>query len=75
MLPRVVNLRERGVRAHLFSEDGDDLGFCHLPWPLSSADLAAPEGAIYRVIAYAYRPDGAIDAIVVVQPVQLALGG
>jgi hypothetical protein len=75
MLARVIDLRELGVRAHLFSEDGDDLGFCHLPWPLYSADLAAPEGATYRVIDYVYLREGAIDVIAVVEPVHLALAG
>jgi hypothetical protein len=75
MLARVIDLRELGVRAHLFSKDADDLGFCHVPWPLSVADLVALEGAIYRVVDFVYLEDCAIDVIAIVEPAGLALTG
>jgi hypothetical protein len=73
MLARVIDLRDLGVRAHLFSKDADDLGFCHVPWPLALADLVALEGATYRVVDFVYLEDCAIDVIAIVEPVRLAL--
>jgi hypothetical protein len=50
MLRRVVNLRQLGARTQLFGEDGRDLGLCHLPLPVETGDLAAVDGAIFRVV-------------------------
>jgi hypothetical protein len=75
MLARVINLRDLGVRTHLFSKEADDLGFCHVPWPLSLADLVALEEATYRVVDFVYLEDCAIDVIAIVEPVRLELTG
>jgi hypothetical protein len=61
MLRRMVNLRQLGARAHLYGEDGTDLGYCHLP------------RAIFRIVG---TVDGiplghTIDALAVVSPVLL----
>lgn len=65
----MVSLRELGARAHLFSQDGDDLGFCHLPWPVSVGDLATVEGATFRIVDLAdLPPGGAVDVLAVVEP-------
>ena len=74
MLAGVVNLRDLGARAHLYGEDFDDLGFCHLPQPVAIGDLAAPEGTIFRVVDVCYLPPGgAVELIAVVEPVWLAV--
>jgi hypothetical protein len=73
MLRRMVNLRQLGARAHLYGEDGTDLGYCHLPLPVEAGDLAAVDVAIFRIVG---TVDGlplghVIDALVVVRPVRL----
>lgn len=69
---RQVNLRQLGARAHLFGEDGRDLGFCHLPMPVEAGDLAAVDGAVFRILG---TLDGiplghTIDALAVVRPLR-----
>ena len=73
MLRRMVNLRQLGARAHLFGEDGTDLGFCHLPFPVEAGDPAAVDGAIFRIVGTLHGiPLGhAIDALAVVRPARL----
>jgi hypothetical protein len=67
----MANGGELGVRAHLYTEEGDDLGFCHLPPPVEVGDMAAPEGAAFRVIdVIGVRPGSAIDLLAVVEPVR-----
>jgi hypothetical protein len=73
MLTHMVNLRQLGARALLYGEDGEDVGVCHLPLPVEAGDLAAVDGAIFRIVG---TVDGiplghAIDALVVVRPVRL----
>lgn len=73
MLRHMVKLRQLGARALLYGEDGADLGVCHLPLPVDAGDLAAVEGAIFRIVG---TVDGiplghTIDALVVVRPVRL----
>ena len=77
MLRRVVNLRELGARAHLFDDDGDDLGFCHLPQPVGFGDLAALDSATFRVVGVIddFDPGDAIDVVAVVEPVRLTVVG
>ncbi len=71
MLTGVVSLRELGAHAHLFSQAGDDLGFCHLPWPVSVGDLAMVEGTTYRILEFAdLTPGGAVDLLAVVARAQ-----
>ena len=75
MLHGMVNLRQLGARTHLYGEDGEDLGFCHLPTPVQAGDLAAVDGAIFRVVG---TVDGIplghiIDALAVVEPVPLTV--
>jgi hypothetical protein len=71
----VVNLRQLGARAHLFGEDGDDLGFCHLPLPVSPGDLAALDGETFRVVGLVddFDPGDAIDVLAMVEPVRLTI--
>jgi hypothetical protein len=72
MLGRVVNLRQLGARAHLYDGHGEDLGFCHLPLPVEAGDLAAIEGATFRVAFVIDGTPGApIDAVAVVEPMRL----
>jgi hypothetical protein len=59
----------------MFGEDGRDLGFSHLPPPVEVGDLAAVDGAIFRIVG---TVDGIplghrIDALAVVTPVRLAV--
>jgi hypothetical protein len=61
-----------GAHAHLYDTDGEDIGFCHLPWPLSLGDLAAVEGQTYRVVDFVDLPCGEIDVIALVEPAWLA---
>jgi hypothetical protein len=72
MLARaMVSLRELGAHAHLFSQAGDDLGFCHLPWPVSVGDLAMVEDTTYRILELAdLTPGGAVDLLAVVARAQ-----
>jgi hypothetical protein len=72
-MARLVNLRQLGARAHLYDEHGEDLGYCHLPMPVEAGDLAAVDGAIFRIVG---TVDGiplghAIDELAVVRPVRL----
>jgi len=57
----------------MFGEDGRDLGFSHLPPPVEVGDLAAVDGAIFRVIGTVdgLPLGGMIDALAVVRPVLL----
>jgi hypothetical protein len=64
----MVGLRDLGARVHLFSQDGDDLGFCHLSWPVSVGDLATVEGATYRIVDFVDLPAGTVDTLAVVEP-------
>lgn len=67
----MVSLSELGAHAHLFNQAGDDLGFCHLPWPVSVGDLAMVEGVTYRILEFAdLPPDGAVDVLAVVARAQ-----
>ena len=64
----VVGLRDLGARVHLFSQDGYDLGFCHLPWPVSAGDVATVERTTFRVVKVVeLPPGGAVDALAVVE--------
>ena len=66
-LRAMISLRELGAHAHLFSQAGDDLGFCHLPWPVSVGDLAVVDGVTYRILESAdLPPGGAVDVLAVV---------
>jgi hypothetical protein len=74
ILSRVNDLRDLSTRAHLFDDDGDDLGFSHLPRQVGSGDLAAVDGATFRVVnVIDGLPGPAIDALVMVEPVRLAV--
>jgi sugar phosphate isomerase/epimerase len=68
----MAGLRELGAHAHLCDTDGEDIGFCHLPWPLSLGDLAAVEGQTYRVVDFVDLPCGEIDVTALVEPAWLA---
>jgi hypothetical protein len=50
MLAGVLNLRDLGTRTRLYDDDGNDLGFCDLPRPVASGDVAALEDVTFRVI-------------------------
>jgi hypothetical protein len=71
----MVNLRQLGARAHIYNEDGTDLGYCHLPLPVEAGDLAAVDGAVFRIVG---TVDGIplghmIDTLAVVEPVRLTV--
>jgi hypothetical protein len=71
----VIDLHSLGAHAHLFDADGDDLGFCHLPWPVARGDLAALDGKTFRVVDYVDRlaPDAVIDLLAVVELMDLRI--
>jgi hypothetical protein len=76
MLRHMVNLRQLGARTLLYGEDGEDLGVCHLPMPVEAGDLAAVDGAIFRIAGIVGIVEGiavghTIDALAVVMPVRL----
>jgi hypothetical protein len=72
MLSRMVNLRQLGARAHLYGDDGTDLGYFHLPMPVEGGDLAAVDGAIFCIVGTVdgISLGGVIDELAVVRPVR-----
>ena len=65
-----MELRDLGARVHLFTGDGSDLGFAHVPGPVEPGDVVAlADGSSWRVTSVvAVIESFALDALCQVEP-------